>query len=123
MDDRNQKNGLPALSLRQLHYALAAADHGNVTEAARRLNVSQPAVSAAIAVLEDHYRTALFLRQPGQGVTPTRFGHNLFTAIRLLLKEARGVLDLSASPGPASYRLCPQERSPMMSGCHSQGQG
>lgn len=85
-----------------MQYGLAAADHGNVTEAARRLNVSQPAVSAAIAVLEDHYRTALFLRQPGQGVTPTRFGHNLFTAIRLLLKEARGVLDLSASPGPLS---------------------
>lgn len=100
MDDQNQKNGLPSVSLRQMHYALAAADHGNVTEAARRLNVSQPAVSAAIAALEDHYGTALFTRQPGQGVALTRFGGNLFTEIRGLLKQARGVFDLSESSGP-----------------------
>lgn len=100
MDEQNQKNELPALSLRQLHYALAAADHGNVTEAARRLNVSQPAVSAAIAALEAHYGTALFTRQPGQGVAPTRFGLSLFTEIRALLKQARAVFALQEGAGP-----------------------
>ncbi len=100
MDDQNQKNGLPALSLRQLHYALAAAEHGNVTEAARRLNVSQPAVSAAVAALESHYGTPLFTRQPGQGVSPTRFGLSLFTEIRALLKQARAVFALQEGAGP-----------------------
>ncbi|HRX36337.1 MAG TPA: LysR family transcriptional regulator, partial [Aestuariivirga sp.] len=62
MDSDHQKIGLPSVSLRQLHYALAAADSGNVTEAAKKLHVSQPAISAAIAVLERHYGTALFTR-------------------------------------------------------------
>lgn len=100
MDDQHQKNGLPAVSLRQLRYALAAADTGNVTEAARQLNISQPAISAAIAALEAHYGTPLFSRQPGHGVSPTSFGKSLFTEIRGLLKQARGVLALSETSGP-----------------------
>ena len=100
MDEQNQKNGLPTLSLRQMHYALAAADLGNVTAAARRLHISQPAISAAIAALETHYRTPLFIRQPGQGVTLTRFGRTLFSEIRGLLKQARVVAELSGQSGP-----------------------
>lgn len=100
MDDAHQKNGLPSVSLRQMHYALAAADAGNVTEAARQLNISQPAISAAIAALEEHYGTALFSRQPGQGVTLTRFGRSLFSEIRSLLKQARGVFSLPETDGP-----------------------
>ena len=95
MDAQNQKIGLPAVSLRQMHYALAAADSGNVTDAARQLHVSQPAVSAAIAALEAHYSTQLFIRRPGQGVALTRFGQSLFGEIRSLLKQARSVFDLS----------------------------
>ena len=38
--------------LRQLRYVVAAADCGHVTEAAKRLNVSQPSISSAIAELE-----------------------------------------------------------------------
>ncbi len=95
MDAQNQKIGLPAVSLRQMQYALAAADAGNVTDAARHLNVSQPAVSAAIAALEAHYATRLFIRRPGQGISLTRFGQSLFGEIRSLLKQARSVFDLS----------------------------
>lgn len=95
MDAQNQKTGLPAVSLRQMHYALAAADTGNVTDAARQLHVSQPAVSAAIATLEAHYNTPLFIRRPGQGIALTRFGQSLFSEIRSLLKQARSVFDLS----------------------------
>ena len=78
-----------------MQYALTAADSGNVTGAARLLNVSQPAVSAAIAALETHYHTPLFIRRAGQGVALTRFGGSLFSEIRGLLKQARGVFDLS----------------------------
>lgn len=97
MDHDHQKIGLPPLSLRQLHYALAAADAGNVTEAARRLNVSQPAISAAIAAIEAHYATPVFTRNPGQGISATRFGQNLFPEIRSLLKQARAVFDRGAA--------------------------
>lgn len=101
MDKENQENRWPEITLRQLRYALAAADGGNVTEASRRLNVSQPAVSAAIAALEAHYATPLFVRQPGHGVKPTRFGEVLFAEVRGLLKQARAVAGLSPAPGPA----------------------
>lgn len=100
MDSTHQKIGLPSISLRQMQYALAAAETGNVTEAARRLNVSQPAISAAIATLEAHYGTPLFSRQPGLGVAPTRFGQNLFPEIRSLLRQARSVLALENNSGP-----------------------
>ena len=100
MDSDHQKIGLPSVSLRQLHYALAAADSGNVTEAAKKLHVSQPAISAAIAVLERHYGTALFTRLPGQGVAPTNFGRSLFADIRGVLKQVRSVLDLAEASGP-----------------------
>ena len=49
------------LSLRQLRYVVAAADAGNVSEAARRLNVSQPSISSAIAEVEAFVGVALFM--------------------------------------------------------------
>ncbi len=76
------------LSLRQWRYALAAAERSNVTTAAAALNVSQPAVSAAIAELESHYGRALFVRHKGQGIAPTPFGRRLFSRARNLLAEA-----------------------------------
>jgi DNA-binding transcriptional LysR family regulator len=100
MDSYYNKIGLPRLSLRQMHYALAAADCANVTAAARRLNISQPAVSVAIASLERHYGTPLFTRQPGLGMQLTGFGRQVFTEIRELLKHANSVANLSLPNGP-----------------------
>ena len=40
-------------TLRQLSYFVAISDHGGISEAARALNVSQPALSAAISQLEE----------------------------------------------------------------------
>ncbi len=76
------------LSLRQWRYALAAAERSNVTAAASALNVSQPAISAAIAELEAYYGRALFVRRKGQGIMPTPFGRRLFARARNLLAEA-----------------------------------
>ncbi|ENP0657012.1 LysR family transcriptional regulator [Serratia marcescens] len=50
--------------------------HGNITQAAEHLNVSQPAVSAALNELEELMGKALFVRQRGQGVTLTPFGRH-----------------------------------------------
>ena len=76
------------ISLRLLRYVTAAADCGNVTEAARRLQVSQPSVSAAIAELEHMLGITIFVRHHAKGVTLTPAGERLIQGARLLLKHA-----------------------------------
>ena len=76
------------ISLQLLRYVTAAADCGNVTEAARRLQVSQPSVSAAIAELEQMLGITIFVRHHAKGVTLTQAGQRLISGARLLLKHA-----------------------------------
>src|SRR5271165_1180292 len=76
------------ISLRLLRYVTAAAECGNVTEAARRLQVSQPSVSAAIAELEQMLGITIFLRHHAKGVSLTPAGQRLIAEARLLLKHA-----------------------------------
>lgn len=76
------------ISLRLLKYVTAAADCANVTEAARRLQVSQPSVSAAIAELEQMLGVTIFVRHHAKGVTLTPAGQRLIAEARLLLKHA-----------------------------------
>lgn len=61
------------LTHRQIRYFLAVVDAGQVSAAARVLNVSQSAVTLSIKDMEAHLGTALFDRQP-TGLTLTRAG-------------------------------------------------
>lgn len=62
-----------AVTLRQLEIFLAAAEEEHFGRAARRLYLSQPAVSKEVRALEHSLRTDLFLRSP-RGVTLTPNG-------------------------------------------------
>ena len=93
MDIQYQK--FKSLTLKQISYALAAADQGNVTAAARKLHVSQPAISAAIAALERHYGIKLFTRLPAQGVALTPFGVEVMSRARLLCDQAQTVATMA----------------------------
>ena len=77
------------LSLRQLRYVVAAADCGHVTDASKRLNVSQPSVSSAISELEAEIGVPLFIRHHARGVTLTPVGERVINEARLLLKHAQ----------------------------------
>ncbi|MBL8671120.1 MAG: LysR family transcriptional regulator [Alphaproteobacteria bacterium] len=79
------------LRLKQLAYFAAAAESLNVSIAAAALNVSQPAVSAAIAEIERRYGTQLFLRRHARGLTLTPAGQRFLAASRALLAHAREV--------------------------------
>ncbi|PLL13286.1 LysR family transcriptional regulator [Tabrizicola sp. TH137] len=74
------------VTLRQIEYATATARFGGVTAAAEALNISQPALSVALAQLEQTLGQPLFLRRPGGRITPTAFG-------RGWLAEAQDQLD------------------------------
>jgi DNA-binding transcriptional LysR family regulator len=61
------------ISLDALRYAVTVADTGSFSQAARVHSISQPALSAAVARLEETLGDRLFQRST-QGVTPTAFG-------------------------------------------------
>ena len=77
------------LSLRQLRYVVAAADCAHVTDASKRLNVSQPSISSAISELEAEIGVPLFIRHHARGVTLTPVGERVINEARLLLKHAQ----------------------------------
>lgn len=102
MDSHNQD--FRSLTLRQMAYAVAAADEGNVTAAGRRLGVSQPSISAALAGLEAHYGQPLFVRLPGQGVQTTGFGADVLRQMKVVLEQADQTSAM-ARPGAAETGL------------------
>lgn len=57
----------------RLHHFLSVAEHGSFHAAARAINVSQPALTKSIRLLEQDLGCALFLRMPG-GVRLTEAG-------------------------------------------------
>ncbi len=77
------------LSLRALRYVVATADHSNLTEAARHLNVSQPSISSAIAQVEAELGVQIFIRHHARGVSPTAAGSRIISEARALLNHAR----------------------------------
>lgn len=77
------------LSLRALRYVVATADFGNLTEAARNLNVSQPSISSAIAQVEAELGVQIFIRHHARGVSPTAAGSRIISEARALLNHAR----------------------------------
>lgn len=73
----------------------------NVTRAARRLNLSQPALSAQLARLRDLFGDALLV--PAQrGMLPTPRALELQEPLRRVLDEVRGVLVAGARFDPAA---------------------
>jgi DNA-binding transcriptional LysR family regulator len=64
------------LRLRDLHLFLTVVQWGSMAKAAARLGMSQPAVSAVIANLEQTLGVKLFDRHP-QGVIPTAYAQAL----------------------------------------------
>jgi DNA-binding transcriptional LysR family regulator len=72
------------MTLEQLRVFVAVAERQHVTRAAEALNLTQSAVSAAVAALEDRHDTKLFNRV-GRGIELTDAG-------RLFLAEAKAIL-------------------------------
>jgi DNA-binding transcriptional LysR family regulator len=69
------------LDLNLLPIAVALYDERSVSRAARRLGVSQPAVSRALSRLRHAFGDPLFVRGPS-GIVPTPRAHALVRAIR-----------------------------------------
>ncbi|MDI9897409.1 LysR family transcriptional regulator [Rhodococcus sp. IEGM 1381] len=79
------------MNLRQLEYFVAAVDAGTMTEASRRLYVSQSAISLSIAQLESSIDTQLLVRAKGQPLQLTEAGRRVLPRARALLAHAEQV--------------------------------
>lgn len=64
------------MNINHLKYFVAVVDHGSISRAAETLNVSQPAVSNSVRLLEHIFGVQLLDRTP-RGVIPTPFGKSL----------------------------------------------
>lgn len=73
------------LTLTQLRYFIAAAQHRSMTQAAAELYVAQSAVSTAVAQLERTLDVDLFIRQRSIGLALTSSGERLLRDARSLL--------------------------------------
>ncbi|WP_374546895.1 LysR family transcriptional regulator [Rhodoblastus sp.] len=108
------------MTLEQLRIFVAVAEREHVTLAARDLNLTQSATSAAVAALEARYATRLFDRV-GRRIALTEAGHLFLAEARAVLARARaaeqtlidladltrGSLTLAASQTIGNYWLPP----------------
>ncbi|MDJ0387875.1 LysR family transcriptional regulator [Roseomonas sp. E05] len=92
---------LARLDLNLLRVFDAVARERHVTRAAQRLNLSQPAVSNALARLRTTLQDELFLRRPG-GVEPTALALSLMQPVAEVLDRLRDALAVHAPFEPAS---------------------
>ena len=92
---------LSTLDLNLLRVFDAVARERHVTRAAQRLNLSQPAVSNALARLRAALNDELFLRRPG-GVEPTELALALAGPVAEVLDRLRETLTARAPFDPAT---------------------
>jgi DNA-binding transcriptional LysR family regulator len=77
---------------------------GGVTPAARRLNLTQPAISHALAKLRVGLGDLLFVRN-GRSITPTPLARRLIGTIRQSIQGLRTTLGEASSFNPATAKL------------------
>lgn len=103
------------MEFKQLEAFVAVVDYGSFSEAARKLYLTQPTISAHVCSLEEELHTKLILRTTKKTTITTR-GYQLYdSAVRMLeirnnlLENFTGVqkhmIDLAASTIPSSYLL------------------
>ncbi|WP_261816590.1 transcriptional regulator LeuO [Vibrio gallicus] len=95
-----RENHLRGVDLNLLTVFDAVMQEQNITRAAHNLNMSQPAVSNAVARLKVMFQDELFMRQ-GRGIAPTLRARQLFGPVRQALQLVKNELP-GASFEPAT---------------------
>src|SRR5688572_30628968 len=87
---------LTAVTLAELRYVVALADHRHFGRAARACNVTQPTLSARVQKLERTLGLALFERS-SKSVQPTAVGERIVEQARAVLDATQRIRDLAES--------------------------
>lgn len=94
---------LQAIDLNLLVAFEALMDERNVTRAARRVGLSQPAMSNALTRLRRTFGDPLLVRTPS-GMTPTPAAQSLMEAVREALSQLRSALEDKPAFNPAASK-------------------
>lgn len=90
----------PSVTLRQLRYYEVILDQLNITAAARKLNIVQPAVSSQLRKFEQLLGTVLFERHRN-GLTPTEAAKRLAPLVRRTVAQCDYVIQQAAREASA----------------------
>lgn len=93
------------MTLKQLQYAVTAADTGSITEAAKRLFIAQPSLTASIRELENEYGITIFSRS-GKGIQVTPEGEEFLGFARQVLEQANLMDERYIGTSAAKQRFC-----------------
>jgi DNA-binding transcriptional LysR family regulator len=92
------------MTLQHLKYALEIADRGSMNEAAKRIFLSQPSLSAAIKELETELRFPLFVRT-NRGVVVSPEGEEFLGYARQVAQQAALLEEKYLRGAPAKQRF------------------
>ena len=93
------------MTLKQLHYAVTVAETGNITEAARKLFIAQPSLTAAIRELENEYHISIFSRSK-KGIEITPEGDEFLGYARQVLEQANLINERYVGKNQVKQRFC-----------------
>lgn len=83
-----------AITLAELRYVVALADHRHFGKAAAACHITQPTLSAALKKIEATLQVQLFERS-SKGVSPTATGTEVAAAARAVLDAMQRIVDLA----------------------------
>ena len=93
------------MTLKQLQYVVTVAETGNITEAAKKLFIAQPSLTAAVHELEKEYGIVLLSRS-NKGIELTPDGEEFLGYARQVLEQANLIGERYAGKGMGKQRFC-----------------
>lgn len=93
------------MTLKQLRYAVEVADTGNITEAAKKLFIAQPSLTAAIRELENEYNITIFTRS-NKGIEVTPEGDEFLGYARQVLEQTNLIDERYTGKTTGKQRFC-----------------
>ena len=93
------------MTLQQLKYAVTAASTGTISEAAKRLYIAQPSLTAAIKELEHELGIMIFIRT-NKGVVLSSEGEEFIGYARQVIEQMNLIEEKYYSSEPVKHQFC-----------------
>lgn len=93
------------MTLKQLQYAVTVSETGSITEAAKKLYISQPSLTSAIHELEKEYGITIFIRKK-TGMEITNEGDEFLGYARQVLDQADLINERYSGQRKGKTRFC-----------------